>query len=302
MVLKKCYRTDPKNLMFSHALGMGLYEKPVLRWLKNPEWDACGYNHRELNGRVHLSRDPLRRFEDIPQDFKSTSLHGVDGDDDLCNKFIEIINGIKTRHPTLTQGDVAVIFLDTERYIYDEVSKLVRKVKSSLGWDSNVSFESKSRQANKFFISNINNAKGLEFPFVICFAKNLSRSSSFRNALYTMMARSFLESHLILGNATDKVVLQNINDGLDFLTKNNYMDGRLPTQEEIEKQKDFIVLDEALSLETLVRKYCSGRKSTPRLIAKIISRVSAMLSEIDDYDTEYVLGLIELEYQRNKVL
>ncbi|HGE8268925.1 MULTISPECIES: DEAD/DEAH box helicase [Aeromonas] len=302
MVLKKCYRTDPKNLMFSHALGMGLYEKPVLRWLKNPEWDACGYNHRELNGRVHLSRDPLRRFEDIPQDFKSTSLHGVDGDDDLCNKFIEIINGIKTRHPTLTQGDVAVIFLDTERYIYDEVSKLVRKVKSSLGWDSNVSFESKSRQANKFFISNINNAKGLEFPFVICFAKNLSRSSSFRNALYTMMARSFLESHLILGNATDKVVLQNINDGLDFLTKNNYMDVRLPTQEEIEKQKDFIVLDEALSLETLVRKYCSGRKSTPRLIAKIISRVSAMLSEIDDYDTEYVLGLIELEYQRNKVL
>ncbi|EKA2015785.1 description family protein, partial [Salmonella enterica] len=34
IVLKKCYRTDPKNLMFSHALGMGLYEEPVLRWLK----------------------------------------------------------------------------------------------------------------------------------------------------------------------------------------------------------------------------------------------------------------------------
>ncbi|ECP9859865.1 DNA helicase, partial [Salmonella enterica] len=43
IVLKKCYRTDPKNLMFSHALGMGLYEEPVLRWLKEPEWDSCGY-------------------------------------------------------------------------------------------------------------------------------------------------------------------------------------------------------------------------------------------------------------------
>jgi superfamily I DNA and RNA helicase len=33
--------------MFSHALGMGLYETPVLRWLKNPEWDSCGYTYQE---------------------------------------------------------------------------------------------------------------------------------------------------------------------------------------------------------------------------------------------------------------
>ncbi|SIQ93717.1 Superfamily I DNA and RNA helicases [Aeromonas sp. RU39B] len=302
MVLKKCYRTDPKNLMFSHALGMGLYEKPVLRWLKNAEWDACGYNHKETKGRVHLSRDPLRRFEDIPQNFKSTSLHEIDNDSDLSNSIIDIISGMKLRHPTLTQGDVAVIFLDTERYIYDEVSKLARTVKANLGWDSNVSFESKSRESNKFFISNINNAKGLEFPFVICFAKNLTRSSSFRNALYTMMTRSFLESHLILGSTTDKDVLRNINEGLEFLTENNYMDIRLPTKEEIDKQKDFIVLDEEISLDSLVKRYCAGRKSSPRLIAKIINNVSKILSEIDDYDTDYVQGIIELEYQRNKVL
>src|SRR5690554_6611875 len=27
-LLSKCYRTDPKTLMFSHALGMGLFESP----------------------------------------------------------------------------------------------------------------------------------------------------------------------------------------------------------------------------------------------------------------------------------
>ncbi|EAZ0164517.1 AAA family ATPase [Salmonella enterica subsp. salamae] len=302
MVLKKCYRTDPKNLMFSHALGMGLYEYPVLRWLKESEWDACGYNYVEEDGRVHLSRDPLRRFEDIPQNFKSTSLHMINDGVDLSEKIISIINELKSRHSTLTQGDVAVIFLDTGKYIYNEISNLVLKVKTDLGWDSNVSFESKSRQADKFFISNINNAKGLEFPFVICFAKSLTRHASFRNALYTMMARSFLESHLILSEASDSEVIRNINQGLDFLTDNNYMDVRYPTQEEIDKQNDFIILDETISLEKLVKDYCTEHGSTPRLVAKIISRISPFIAEVDDYDEDYLLGLIELEYQRNKTL
>jgi len=75
MVLKKCYRTDPKNLMLSHALGMGLFEQPVLRWLKPSEWDACGYTYSESNGNAQLSRDPLRRFEDIPVSFKLSLIH-----------------------------------------------------------------------------------------------------------------------------------------------------------------------------------------------------------------------------------
>lgn len=55
--------------MFSHALGMGLYEQPVLRWLKDNEWAACGYNYKEADNRAIVSRDPLRRFEDLPQEF-----------------------------------------------------------------------------------------------------------------------------------------------------------------------------------------------------------------------------------------
>ncbi|MFQ2611053.1 DEAD/DEAH box helicase family protein [Aeromonas caviae] len=32
-LLSKCYRTDPRTLMFAHSLGMGLFETPKLRWL-----------------------------------------------------------------------------------------------------------------------------------------------------------------------------------------------------------------------------------------------------------------------------
>ncbi|EDE1456144.1 DNA helicase, partial [Salmonella enterica subsp. enterica serovar Typhimurium] len=173
IVLKKCYRTDPKNLMFSHALGMGLYEEPVLRWLKEPEWDSCGYKYKKVGDRVHLSRDPLRRFEDIPKNHKSTAVHLLEGTDNGPDKIVDIIIDIKERNPSLEQGDIAVIFLDAGGYIYEYIHSLKSKVKQQLGWDSNISHETKSKQDGKLFISNINNAKGLEFPFVICFAMKL---------------------------------------------------------------------------------------------------------------------------------
>lgn len=302
MVLKKCYRTDPKNLMFSHALGMGLFENPVLRWLKPEEWDACGYNYNDKDGRAHLTRDPLRRFEDIPNNYPSTSLHMLESGTDTSDKIITMIQNIRERYPSVEQGDIAVIFIDTDNYIYDEIAKLRIEIKSQYGWDSNISFETKNRLTDKLFISNINNAKGLEFPFVICFARQLKYYPSFRNALYTMMARSFLESHLLLSKNTDPAVFSTISDGLNQLTLSNELNVRVPTAEEIEKQKDLFVLAEGLSIETTVKRYCESRKATPRLIAKIISTVSTMLEGIEDYSEEYLLTIVEAEYIRNKKL
>lgn len=302
MLLKKCYRTDPKNLMFSHALGMGLFEEPVLRWLKPNEWDACGYNYQINDGRAHLSRDPLRRFEDIPLNYESTILHVLNDEEDISSKIISTINNIKTRHPTTQQGDIAIIFIDRGSYIYEYISQLEYEIHSQLGWESNVSFETKTRHSDKLFISNINNAKGLEFPFVICFAKKLQHNSSFRNALYTMMARSFLESHLILTNKTDADVLGKVTTGLQYLTTNNELNLRIPSQEEIDNQKDFIVLNEGFSIDSVVKNYCLSKGATPRLLAKITNSVSKMLEDMDDYTEEYLLGIIELEYMRHKKL
>lgn len=51
-LLNKCYRTDPKTLMFAHAVGMGLYEIPVIRWLEDEEWISCGYKVSRINNKI----------------------------------------------------------------------------------------------------------------------------------------------------------------------------------------------------------------------------------------------------------
>jgi superfamily I DNA and RNA helicase len=301
MVLKKCYRTDPKNLMFSHALGMGLFENPVLRWLKPHEWDACGYIYNEANERAIISRDPLRRFEDIPADFESTKIQKLEVGESISSRLISTIRDIITRHPSTTQGDIAVIFLDKDNYIYDAITELKQAVTQHFGWDVNISFETKTSNPEKFFISNINNAKGLEFPFVICFAMNLNTNTSFRNALYTMMARSFLESHLILGNRANPDVVNNVSAGLTFMLQNNYMNLRIPTEEEIASQRELIVVDELPSIEEFVRQFCSQRAASPRLIGKLINRAIEIIGDTD-YDEEYLSDILEAEYKRHKVL
>lgn len=301
MVLKKCYRTDPKNLMFSHALGMGLYEKPVMRWLKPAEWDACGYIYDETNGRAKLSRDPLRRFEDVPPDYRSSVIHNLEQGASISGSIIDVINGIRSAHPTVEQGDIAVLFLDTDNYIYDVITQLKVEVTEQLGWETNVSFESKDRGSGKFFISNINNAKGLEFPFVICFARDLKVQAKFRNALYTMMTRSFLESHLVLGSKAKEDVVASCQAGLEFMIKNNYMDVRVPSSAEIEGQQEYIIVDESNSLEEIVKQFCYARNASPRLLSKLVSRITMIVGD-SDYDDEYIQGLLAVEYERHRVV
>lgn len=301
MVLKKCYRTDPKNLMFSHALGMGLYEEPVLRWLKPAEWDACGYIYSVEDSRAIISRDPLRRFEDIPNDFVSTTLQTIKKGGSICDTLITVINGIVSRHPTIQQGDIAVIFLDRANYIYELIPLLKAEIFDAFNWKVNVSFETKVSDPDRIFISNINNAKGLEFPFVICFSNSLSKTPSARNALYTMMARSFLESHLVLGEYADPEVVDKVRDGLHFLQKHGYMNVRIPSKEEIESQGELFVFEEADSIEDVVRSYCAARGATPRLIAKLVSRVSTIIGD-SEYDADYLNSILQLEYDRYKKL
>ena len=301
VVLKKCYRTDPKNLMFSHALGMGLFERPVLRWLTQNEWNTCGYSYEEDQGRAKLARDPLRRFEDIPPDYESTVIHVLPDNESITNRTISIIDGLRKHNPTLQPGDVAVIFIDRDKYIYDEISKLREEIYEKFKWDPNVSFETKNQGAGQLFISNVNNAKGLEFPFVICITLDLKPQASYRNALYTMMARSFLESHLIIGNRVDQSIIANIKDGLLNLTKNNALDVKIPKPDEIINQDALFTLGDQMSIEDHVKQFLMEKDATPRLTAKLISRMNAILKD-SDYDETYIAGLLEVEYERHRKL
>ena len=194
-VLNKCYRTAPNILMFAHAIGMGLFETTKLNWLEDAEWRASGYHLERNDNNVILSRDTIRRFEDIEEkQLMNMNLIQHKGQDQV----VEIIRDIVKRNPTVRADDIAVIMLDRENYIYDYVDTLQFKIKSELGWNVNKSYENKKKIPNELFVSNVNNVKGLEFPFVICITSSIKNSYSYRNSLYTMLTRSFLQSFLLV--------------------------------------------------------------------------------------------------------
>lgn len=188
--LTKCYRTDPKTLMFAHALGLGLFEEKKLRWLKEADWQACGYTYSEKNGLIRLSREPVRRFLDIDEKYKSVEI-GSFSIDDVAEKVLSIINKIQKECENVTMNDICVILLDDNDYTYTWANLIENKISVELGWTINKAYESKHTIKDTLLISNRNNVKGLEYPFVICVTKGLVGSAHYRNSIYTMLTRSF---------------------------------------------------------------------------------------------------------------
>jgi superfamily I DNA and RNA helicase len=218
-VLNKCYRTAPNILMFAHAVGMGLFEKTKLNWLEDSEWRASGYHIERNQGAVTLSRDSVRRFEDIEekQSMNMNLIQHVDQD-----QVVGIIRNIVNENPTVKADDIAVIMLDKSNYIYNYVDLLQFKINSELGWAVNKSYETKRKVPNELFVSNVNNVKGLEFPFVICITASIKSSYSYRNSLYTMLTRSFLQSYLLVNDISSMNCqlegLRNINENNNILS------------------------------------------------------------------------------------
>ncbi len=205
-ILNRCYRTDPRTLMFSHAIGMGLFETKKLNWLTDKEWEASGYLIKRKGKEVRLYREAIRRFADLDnEDIKSIVVDKLQDNTQIIN----IIQGIKDNNPTLLPDDIAIIFLDNDKSIYDSIDRLEFDIRDILGWDVNKSYESKEKISGSLFISNRNNVKGLEFPFVICITNTIRNSYIYRNTLYTMLTRSFIQSYLLVKNADGLDVQQN---------------------------------------------------------------------------------------------
>ena len=226
-VLNKCYRTAPSILMFAHAIGMGLFEKNKLNWLEDTEWISSGYRIEKDNiGGVKLSRDSIRRFEDL-EETKISNMNilkhtGV-------QQVVDIIASIIKDNPTVEPSDVAVIMLDKQNYIYDYINTLEYKIRTEINWNVNNAIESKRKKPNELFISNVNNVKGLEFPFVICVTNRINDSYTYRNSLYTMLTRSFLQSYLLV---TDYKNIQCQLDGLEIINNSSVIKTNEPSEQE----------------------------------------------------------------------
>lgn len=228
--LSKCYRTDPRTLMFAQALGLGLFEKVKLRWLKQSDWEACGYSYNESDGKIVLRREPVRRFLDIDDKYDCIQVLTFQADK-MSDGIVKIIKKIQQEYPSVTENDICVILLDSEDYIYNLANILELKIKRTIGWDVNKAYETKSRKDDHLLVSNRNNVKGLEYPFVICMTKKLVGDYAYRNAVYTMLSRSFIKSYMLL-SSEDNGITDSIKSGLKEIKDYRQMTIRIPSEQE----------------------------------------------------------------------
>ena len=288
-LLSKCYRTDPKTLMFAQALGMGLFENEKLWWLDKDQWEQCGYNVNIKGREYTLTREPLRRFEDIDDDFDSLKIVGVE---DIVGGTIKLIKNIYSEFSTVTPDDIAIIFLDTDQYIYQYASEIERAIGLEMSSECNIAYESKKTEKGKILISNKNNIKGLEYPFVICITKKILKDKSYRNTMYTMLTRSFIRSYLMLLKGDDNGFTEEMLVGGQHIMKEKNIVVIEPTEQEQEKIKAWIKSGkQALSLEDRINKTFEELHITNPLIIEAIRK---SLAELPMKNNTQLKGVIEV--------
>lgn len=230
-LLNKCYRTDPKTLMFAHSVGMGLYETPKINWLNDEDWEKCGYTfEKTADNTIKLSRKPLRRFEDleVEQTIKLISSEK----ESIVDSTIDQIDDIRINNPDVNADDIAIIILDSNYNAMCDLSmNIIYEIEDKFNWECTRGYITKETEQNKLYISNINNIKGLEFPFVICISPNkISSNIFFRNGIYTSLTRSFLTSYFIV-NSNNNDFLEVYGDAINQIY-NGYIEVTEPSEHE----------------------------------------------------------------------
>ncbi|MFR4052821.1 MAG: DEAD/DEAH box helicase, partial [Clostridium perfringens] len=239
-LLNKCYRTDPRTLMFSHALGLALYEKPALRFLKDDEWIACGYSFVKDNKKYRFKREHVRRFDDInPYDIPN-SMELIEYDNYETQNIINIIKKIKTEFKDVKPEDIAIVF-PNESLIYDKIDALEVSIYKELELNTNIIYNTKEILPNRITVSNKNNIKGLEFPFVICVVDyKVTRDLKLRNTLYMTLTRSFISSYLLIQKSENMELIDILKYGLKEINNSLEMVVPEPSEDERRKQEDII--------------------------------------------------------------
>lgn len=234
LVLNRCYRTDPRTLMFAHSLAMGLFDTNKLDWQTDEGWRSLGYEIEridQLTHEVHLKRQPIDRFQEVQDnEVPSVSIFENISSETVIN----IIQGIRQIHPTVMPHDVCVIVIGSGNGIYQYMDQLSVSINQQLQWKVNRAVESKEKVEDHVYLTNTNNVKGLEFPFVICVCGKINDSYKSRNTYYTMLTRSFLQTFLLIEKANG---IDNIKKGLAIINREGYIKTNEPTEDELKKIK-----------------------------------------------------------------
>ena len=231
IVLNRCYRTDPRTLMFAHSLGLGLFEDKKLNWFDNKGWERLGYKVQESRDKnsIRLSRYPIHRFDGL--DIESSV---VVYNDTNISRVCNILKKLRDDNSDLKPDDIAIIIIDDNKNSYTYIDRMCFSINRELGWSAVRGYESKQTIQNHIYVTNPNNVKGLEFPYVICITSKILDTYRYRNTIYTMLTRSFLQSFLLV---TDNKKLDIFIHGLNMINKNMYIETSIPTLKEKEEMR-----------------------------------------------------------------
>lgn len=297
-LLNKCYRTDPKTLICAHAIGMGLFmNKPdhYLRWLDDKAWEACGYDIKKEEGFYNLYRKPLRRFEDLENTgIKNIQVFSIDRRQ-YVNQILKIIEELQNNNPTLLPDDIGIMFLENYNVNYELANELQIAIEDKFEWSVNIGYESKVKRKGTVFVSNRNNVKGLEFPFVICVMQSkLDRDLQNRNSIYMMLTRSFITSYFILPN--DEENIDKMKQGVDFVNKNGYLHVKEPDLRQREKLYNTVINRSNVfkSQHDIVEEIMDRIKIEKTYRNKIHKIIQDAFS--DEFDREKLYDIIRMNY------
>lgn len=201
------------------------FEENKLNWFDKQGWENLGYktNYAE-KGYLRLSRLPINRFNGIQADESLVIIN-----DSTIGRVKKIIHEIQDENPDVVPGDIAIIYVDDSKDIYNYMDELSNAINKEFGYLVKRGYETKSATEDSVYITNANNVKGLEFPFVICITKKILGQHKYRNSLYTMLTRSFIKSYLLV---TSNDLLDVFNAGIQYINENNCVRTHIPTEEQ----------------------------------------------------------------------
>lgn len=286
-LLNKCYRTDPKTLMFAHAVGMGLYETPQINWLDDSGWVSCGYSiERNAHDQTFiLGRKPLRRFEDL--DATNTIRLLPCDSDSYSEQVMASVEEIRKENPSVTPEDIAIIILGDYRTLCSIADEVAFSLQTEYGWESVKGYETKRKDPSKVYISNVNNVKGLEFPFVICVVpRKITSNILQRNSIYMALTRSFLTSYFIVDNLNTEFY-ELYSGAIEKITSDGFMKVHEPSEHERAEMAAQIQITLASSRKTFSQimddlfnaEYPRMDRKTRRFVEDTIKQVASKLSE-----------------------
>ena len=291
-LLGKCYRTAPDTLMFAHAMGLGLFEKKRYRWLNENDWKTCGYSVKRDGDRMTLTREPNTRFDGDDISYESVKVYKRSATTTIPQMVCKLIDDMnKENNGTLTPDDVAVIFVDEKTGNYNLANQICIAIGNKYNWETNKAYESKKPVPNSVLVSNRNNAKGLEYPYVICITENIADNHQYRNALYTMLTRSFIRSYLLITDPT-YAVPQEIKDGLHQIKSTHEMNIKCADEEEVKEiGMRFEQAKRAMSLKELVEQYVKDNNIDNVFVDKILGMMAMI--DITGLEEDDLLEKIE---------